>query len=164
MRGQYRTPSKNASVVSLNNQSSYEDNQNLSPGEYNFNKSASKVMSTINQSTAKLTTNYQHNIDKVQHKIDAVPYEQFPFCCRSKNVQNFDVDMTNRPLQRRAEVKMIEVQQESLPLKQSRVTIQVIPIKKLQMEATIDNTIGQAIGWVWTERIVKMHSEMRSTF
>lgn len=56
-------------------------------------------------------------IEKAQVKIDSVPYEQFPYCCSTKNVLKNEIDM--------AKMKGIA------PIKkQSPVEIKVTPVPK----------------------------------
>ena len=45
------------------------------------------------QITSLVLTGYFDKIEDVRHKVDSVPYENFPYCCSNKQVMKVEVSM-----------------------------------------------------------------------
>jgi len=46
-----------------------------------------------------MLTGYVEKLDKIQVKIDKVPYEKFPFCCSNAR-WDFDADLSKKPIRK----------------------------------------------------------------
>ena len=56
-------------------------------------------------------TGYVTKFDKVQVKLDSIPYYKFPNCCSTDMKWDFEADLSKKPIKR--PIKVIQRQQES---------------------------------------------------
>lgn len=88
--------SKNNRAWSPTNDRGYESEGPMTPTSLAAaaNAKARELADEAAYKTAKATRAYLGRVRDVQERVDAVPWERFPFCCASSNAFAVDADVS----------------------------------------------------------------------